>query len=141
MRRIEIRAARAMLAASLALAAAVANACGYCIEDREAAVYDHEVIATAQARHHTVVFFAIEGEIKLEEASRRALVSALEAGGGDKSTVRVALPSASCSVAYDPARISLAQLSARANKALAARGLKLRPLRMTSESEGLVEAK
>jgi hypothetical protein len=139
--RIEAGVARVMLAAGFALAAGLTNACGFCIEDREAAVYDHEVIATAQARRHTVVFFAIEGEIKVDEASRRALVAALEGSGADQRSARVALPSAACSVAYDPARISLAELSARANKALAGRGLKLGPLRMTSESEGLVEAK
>jgi hypothetical protein len=133
---------RAIAAAGLVLAVGPANACGYCIEDREAAVYDHGVIANAQARHHTVVFFAIEGEIKLNsEPTRRALVAALEAGGGDKSTARVALPSASCSVAYDPAKVSLAQLEARANRALVQRGLTLAPLRMTTPSDGLVEAK
>ena len=133
--------ARAIFAAGIALAAGTANACGFCIEDREAAVYDHEVIAAAQAQRHQVVFFAIEGELKANGASRRALVAALEGSGGDKRSARVALPSASCSVAYDPARISVAQLSARANKSLAALGLKVGPLRQTSERDGLVAAK
>jgi hypothetical protein len=112
-------------------------ACGHCIEDREAAVYDHAVIENALARHHKVVFFAIE-EISDEGAVRW---SRLEGGGGDRRTARVALPSAACSVAYDPARISTAQLAAHANKALAGRGLTLGPLRVTSENDGLVEAK
>jgi hypothetical protein len=139
--RIEIRIAQSVLAASLALVAGGAMACGHCIEDREAAVYDHAVIENALARHHKVVFFAIQGEIRTDEASRRALVAALEGGGGDRRTARVALPSAACSVAYDPARISIAQLAARANKALAGQGLTLGPLRVTSENDGLVEAK
>jgi hypothetical protein len=138
--RIEVRVVRAMLAAGVALVAGVANACGFCIEDREAAVYDHAVLATAQARNHSVAFFAIEGQIRTDEASRRAVVAALESAG-DKSTARVALPSASCSVAYDPARISLARLAAHANKALASKGLKLEPLRLTPENDGLAKAK
>jgi len=131
----------AIVAAGLALATGPARACGYCIEDREAAVYDHAVIEAALAHNQRVVFFAIEGEPKSGEATRRALVGALESGGGEKRTARVSLPSASCSVAYDPAKVSLAELEARANRALAKRGLALAPLRMTTAGDGLVEAK
>jgi hypothetical protein len=133
--------AQAIAAAGLALTAGAAHACGYCIEDREAAVYDHAVIEAALAHNQRVVFFAIEGELKSGDAARRALVAALESGGGEKRTARVSLPSASCSVAYDPAKVSLAKLEARANRALAPRGLALAPLRMTTAGEGLVEAK
>jgi hypothetical protein len=136
-----LRLAQAVVAAGLALAAGAVDACGYCIEDREAAVYDHAVIEAALAHNRQVVFFAIEGEVQSGAAARRAVIAALESAGGEKRTARVSLPSASCSVAYDPAKVTLAQLKARANKALVSRGLTLAPLRMTTAGEGLVDAK
>jgi hypothetical protein len=125
------RCARALLAAALALAASPASACGYCVEDRVAAVYDHEVVEAAKARKGAVAFFAVEGGPSAGAAARRALVAALESAGGIKGSARVALENAACSVAYDPARVSPAQIAARAGKPLAAKGIALTALRVT----------
>ena len=129
----------AMVAAVLAAAAGTASACGYCIEDRVAAVYDHEAVEGALARHRNVAFFGIDGDVAVTEASRRALVSAVENAGGVKGTARVALDNAALSVAYDPGRTSLASLAAAANKPLAAKGLALSPLRLIDEGGKLRE--
>ena len=121
---------RTALAGLLAGTSALGFACGFCIEDRVAAVYDHDVVAGAIAQRRHVAFFALEGPLAANEASRRAIVTALEAAGALPGTTRVALENAACSVAYDPRRTSLATLVKRANKPLAARGLALATLRM-----------
>ena len=121
--------ARAALALALACAATWASACGYCIEDRVAAVYDHEVVEGAIAKQRHVAFLSIEGGAA-NEATRRAVVSALEATGALKRTARVALPQAACSVAFDPARTSLDGLVARANRTLAAKHITLAAVRV-----------
>ena len=128
--------------AAAALAAAFSGgaiACGYCIEDRVAAVYDHDAVEGALAKHRYVAFFAVEGYLVENDAARRTLVSAVEKGGGLKGTARVALENAAISVAYDPARTSLTALAAAANKPLAARGLVLAPLRVIDEGGVLRE--
>ncbi len=129
----------AVMVIGLAFAAPCAYACGFCVEDRVAAVYDHAVVEAATAQHRAVAFFAVEGDLKPDAASRRALVAALEAGGGIRGSARVALENAACSIAYDPARVSLAQLTARAGKPLAARGLTLAALRVTDRLGELKE--
>lgn len=126
--------ARALAAALLAISSGAALACGYCIEDRVAAVYDHDAVSGAISRHRHVAFFSIEGDFVQDEALRRALVAAVEKGGGVKGTARVALESAALSVAYDPARTTLESLTAVANRPLAVKGLALSPLRLIDAS-------
>ena len=130
---------RAALAALLAAASGLGFACGFCIEDRVAAVYDHDVVEGAIAQRRHVAFFALEGPLPANEASRRAIVTALESAGALPGTARVALENAACSVAYDPRRTSLAAFVKRANKPLAARGLALATLRMIDEGGILKE--
>ena len=138
--RTELRAvAPALLAALVAGAATPAAACGFCIEDRVAAVYDQTLIESTLAQGRHVAFFALEGTVKADEATRRAIVTALESAGALPGTARVALENAACSVAYDPRRTSLAAFVKRANKPLAARGLALATLRMIDEGGILKE--
>ena len=113
-----------------ALAATAALACGYCIEDRVAAVYDQKVVDAAARGHRTVAFFSIEGDVRDDAASKRVVGAALKAAGAADGSPRVALVNAACSMAYDPARTSLEAVVAAANRPLAARGLTLAPLRV-----------
>jgi hypothetical protein len=131
--------ARGALAALLAAASALASACGFCVEDRVAAVYDHEGVGSAIAQRQHVAFFALEGPLASNPASRRAIVAALESAGALPGTARVAVENAACSAAYDPRRTSLAELAKRANKPLAARGLTLVVLRMIDAGGALKE--
>jgi hypothetical protein len=110
-------------------------ACGFCIEDRVAAVYDQEVVDHAVAKRQQVAFFAIEGPLEANAASRRAVVAALEASGAIRGTARVAVENAACSAAFDPARVDLARLAAAVERKLNARGLTLTPLRVL-DSQG-----
>ena len=130
---------RAALFASLATAAPLAMACGYCIEDRVAAVYDHRVVEAAVAGHRHVAFLAIEGAVVQGEASRRVVAAALESAGTTPGTARVALDNGACSVAFDPARTSLAALVERGNRALRGKGMTLAALRVIDDGGKLKE--
>ena len=118
------------LAFAAALAAQSAAACGLCIEDRVAAVYDQKVVDGSKLRHRTVAFVSVEGDVRDDAASRRAVRSALQAAGAAEGTPRVALANAACSMAFDPSRVSLERVVAAANRPLAAQGLTLAPLRV-----------
>ena len=51
---------RVVVAAVGLLLAQAALACGYCVEDKIAAAYDHAVVVRAADRHHQVAFLSIE---------------------------------------------------------------------------------
>lgn len=122
-----------------ALSAMTALACGYCIEDRVAAVYDQKVVDAAARGHRTVAFFSIEGDVRDDAASKRVVGAALKAAGAADGSPRVALVNAACSMAYDPARTSLDAVVAAANRPLAAHGLALAPLRVIDAGDKLRE--
>ena len=123
--------AMAMLVASVMPAA---WACGYCIEDKVAAVYDYDVVTRALARRHAVAFFALEGTIGSGEASRRALHTMVASiPGVDRASVRVSVESASLSADFDPRQISFASLERSLSRKLAARGLSVAILRIMDQ--------
>ena len=123
---------RAALAGLLLLVpAAAAIACGYCVEDRVAATYDHSVIVRSLERRHEVAFFAIEGQIATSPHLDREIQNALESTGGvDRGSARVSLPAGSLSFAYDPARQKLGPIMRAIEKTLAPKGLSVSLLRV-----------
>ena len=123
------RAWRIVLVAA-ALAAQTALACGICVEDRVAAVFDNATVDAAVAKKRHLAFFGVEGALPATAESRKAIADALQASGGIKGTVRVSLESASASAVFDPAKTSLAALRAGAQVRLAPRGLTLTALRV-----------
>ena len=124
------RAAKTAFALAVVLAAALpAAACGICIEDRVAAVYDQPTVDRAVGRHQEVVFFALNGSLEATPATRRAVTAALERAG-IRGTVHVSLESATASVAFDPKRASVASIASTGDRALAAQSLKLEALRV-----------
>ncbi|HVR93590.1 MAG TPA: hypothetical protein VHI75_07065 [Casimicrobiaceae bacterium] len=80
---------------------AVAWACGACDEDKIAATYDHAVIERATARHHQVVFVAIDGPVSAAEISRRVAAAAPNVRGVVAGTLRTALSPPAFSFALD----------------------------------------
>lgn len=116
------------------IAAAVTSAafaCGYCIEDKIAAVYDHAVVMRAVTQRHQVVFFAVQGHIPPGEGSRHALEAIVESVVGvDKGSVRVSVESASLSAAIDPARVSVSSIERKLGRQLATKGLSAGILRV-----------
>ncbi len=121
--------------AALVLVAPVASAmaCGYCVEDRVAAAYDHSVVVSSLDRRHEVAFFAIEGPIAASPGVRREIQSALESTGGiDRGTARVSRNGTSLSFAYDPGRERLGPIMRTLEKRLAPRGLSISILRVVN---------
>jgi hypothetical protein len=128
-----------VLAAQLACAAP-ARACGVCVEDKMAAVYDHAVVAQALARKHQVAFFHIDGMILPGDATKRWLESvAASTASVDAGSVRVSVETTSMSVAFDPKRASLMAVQTALDRKLAARKLSLMPLRVI-EGPGQLKA-
>ena len=130
-----MRAKRRQLAFAAILAAPVlpAAACGFCVEDRVAGVYDQAMIDGALTKGRNVVFLALDG-LKADAAARRSVIVALEAGGAVRGSSRIATQRDACSVVYDPARTNLATLVGIAERALAPRGIALSPVRVIGKT-------
>ena len=130
--------ARLLLLVALLAGTPFARACGYCAEDRMAAVYDHAVVVRALERRHEVAFLAIEGARPARAEVRRAIESAVYATRGvDRDTARVSLEGASISFAYDPRRPGLGLVLRAIEEKLAARGLSLSILRVIAETSAI----
>src|SRR5262245_4523863 len=115
----------------VALRCSAALACGYCIEDKIATVYDYETVTRAHRAGHYVAFFAIDGALAADDESRRHIERTLESiPGVDAGSVKVSLPDSTVSFAFDPVRESREAVFDVANAKLADRGLKLQLLRV-----------
>ena len=107
---------------AMLLASGAALACGVCVEDKMAAVYDHAVVTRAFAQQHQVAFFHIDGTLVPGEATRRGLEALAGAAAGvDRNSARVSVESASLSVAFDPRQTNVAVLQAALERKLAAK--------------------
>jgi hypothetical protein len=94
-----------VIAAVIAVApSAVTWACGACDEDKIAATYDHAVIDRAIARHHQVVFVAIDGPVSAAKISRRVTAAAPKVRGFVTGTLRTSLSPTAFSFALDGTR-------------------------------------
>jgi len=131
--------AESIVAALAAAAATAALACGFCIEDRVAAVYDSPMIEAAVAKHRHVAFLAVDGEIALDAAAQKALAQALEGAGAIRGATRMAAENAACAVVFDPRRTTLSQLVAAGDKALASRHRRVTALRIIDDGGKLRE--
>lgn len=113
----------AMLWPLLAFAATRALACGYCVEDKMAAVYDHAVVVKATERKHRVAFFALTGAVAPGAESQRALQRIAESVRGvEAGTARASTETAALSFAFDPGRRSFGEITRALEGKLAARG-------------------
>ena len=111
---------RGIILAALLVLSQQALACGYCVEDKMAAVYDHGTVTRALAQKHQVAFFHIDGELAFGLATKRALEELVNAATGvDRGSARVSPESAALSVAFDPRRVPVAALQAALERRLA----------------------
>jgi hypothetical protein len=135
---------RAMLgAAALLFTAHVtpAFACGHCVEDKIASVYDHAVVTRALAMKHQILFFAIDGRLAGTEAERQVLErAAASASGVDAGSARISTETASLSVAIDPGRTHFAAVERSLHAKLARRSLSLQLLRIMDKPAELKTA-
>ena len=116
-----------MRAALLALlVSSKALACGVCVEDKIAAVYDHAAVHQALAAKRTVVFFHIDGKLIADERTRRSISGIARATPGvDAASVRVSCELASLALAFDGKRTNLVKVQQSLEKRLSAQGLSL----------------
>ncbi len=124
---------RSALFVLLLIIYARADACGYCVEDKIAAVYDHAAVTQALSAKHVVVFFAIDGKLVAGERTRSAIEAiARSAPGVDRGSVRVSVELASLALAFDARRTSLAAAQNILDKKLAPMELSLLAMQVRS---------
>jgi hypothetical protein len=101
-------------ALALLLASSQALACGVCVEDKIAAVYDHAAVQKSLAAKRTVVFFHIDGKLVVNERSKRAIAD-IARGPTSPGPPRAWTPRACASRASSPRSRSPSTLAARAS--------------------------
>ena len=116
---------------ALALTSSASYACGYCVEDRIASVYDHAMVSQALARKHQVAFFAIIGPLAASSGQQQRIERiALTGKGVDPGSARVAIDTAALALAFDPHAASLAAVESSLQSKLAVKGLSVQRLRV-----------
>ena len=115
-----------------------AFACGYCVEDKIAATYDHAVVVRALEHSHHVAFFHIDGVLPSGEGARRTLAALAESAAGvEKGSVRVSLDTLTLSFAFDPQRSSLGAASESGGEEARFEEAPLMPLRVMERAADL----
>ena len=107
----------------LGLLAGNAFGCGYCVEDKIAAVYDHAALTQAHAKQQTTVYFAIDGAIRDPASSLKAIIERTK--GVAKGSARVSVEAGALAVSFDPRRTPLPKLQQALEQKLKSRGLQL----------------
>ena len=96
-----------IIAMVLMLQAASIFACGQCVQDKMAAVYDYEVIKHAIEKKQIVIFLGYEGNIVPDLESRLKMMKLIaKINGIDVKSIQISMENASFSFAFDPERIS-----------------------------------
>ena len=123
---------RIFIGSSLVAASTAALGCGYCVEDKIAATYDHAVVTRAMAQKHYVAFFHVDGD-----ATPRVLEEAIYAVRAvDAKSVRISPDRLTVSFAFDPGT-PLAAVQNRIDRKLGERGVSLMPLRIMEREADL----
>jgi copper chaperone CopZ len=125
---------RIAVALALWAAASAAFACGHCVEDRIAAVYDHALSQRTLAAGHQIAYFAWDGPLARNEASRLQVLRVVETVSGvQPGGVRVSMEPAAIAVAFDPRRATAAAVAAALQKKLGALKLSSVPLQSSAK--------
>jgi len=123
-----------LLASLLLMSTSSAIACGHCIEDKVAAVYDHAIVAKAVHEKHVVAFFGIEGPLVVNSASKQDIQKMLSSiNGVDLNTSRISLETGSMSLAFNPIIVSYPTLLDTLDKKLKAKKLSVFPLEVLTQ--------
>ena len=112
-------------------------ACGHCVEDRIAVVYDHEQLRHARITGHQVAYFAIDDLSGEPSAQRRLLEQAAALPGVDPGSLRISTDPGALSLGFDPARQSAQSLEAKLKRRLIRHGGSLVFLRVGDGSDGV----
>ena len=96
-------------------------ACGHCVEDRIAAVYDHALLQQTAARQQRIAYFALEGRFTRGDKERHQIRALVEATPGvNQGSTRVSLEPAALAIAFDPRRSSAESIETLLQKKLRA---------------------
>jgi len=126
----------ALLLAAVFAVIPAAFACGYCVEDKIASVYDHAAVAKALGEKHHTVYFHVDGPLGKDERTKKAIEAAAASSAGvDRASVHVNVETLTLALAFDPKRVRLVSLQSELEKKLARQKLTLMPLR-TIEAPG-----
>ena len=118
------------LAAWLVAMAVPAAACGYCVDDKVAAAYDHAVVERAIAKGHEVVYLSLEFARPVTRDTEAAIRNAIERiSGVDRNSVRVAVEAGGLSLAFDPKRTPAGSMLTELDRAVAPLGARTALLR------------
>ena len=125
---------RGALALALWFSALPALGCGFCVEDKVAAVYDHAVVTKAVAAGRHVAFVHVDGA-----PGRAALEQALARTAGiERGTARISADLLTVSFSYDPRRATLGAIHSSLEKRL---GTSLLPFRVIEKPGDLKEVR
>ena len=114
----------------LLLASNLALACGHCVEDQVAAVYDHALVKRTLGRGHHVAFFSLDGSLESNSRQRSTIERAAKrVAGVDARSVRLSIESSALAVGFDPARTSAEQIRQSVMQALILKGVSVQLLR------------
>jgi hypothetical protein len=128
----------AILSVALLTIARTASACGVCIEDRVAAVYDYQIEQEAARQGMSIVYLAVEGPRAESTAAATAVAAALRADPITLAdSVRTSVSPAAASVTWRGDTRGLQAALRSANERLAPSGLKLELLRTWDARSGL----
>jgi hypothetical protein len=123
-----------LFASLLLMSTSSAIACGHCIEDKVAAVYDHAIVVKAVQEKHVVAFFGIEGPLVVNTASKQDIQKIIGSiNGVDLNTARISLEAGSISLAFNPTLLSYPALLDSLDKKLATKKLSVFPLQTLSQ--------
>ena len=123
-----------LLASLLLMSTSSAIACGHCIEDKVAAVYDHAIVVKAVHEKHVVAFFGIEGPLVVNNISKQEIQKVIGSiNGVDPNTSRISLETGSISLAYNPTLLSYPVLLDSLDKKLKVKKLSVFPLQVLSQ--------
>jgi hypothetical protein len=120
-----------LLLGLLCLHLPAALACGYCLEDKIASVYDHALVSRALSQKHRVVFFALDGPLAVTSTEKTSLSQIIASVPGvDPGSARVSLETATLSLSINTAEKTFAAVERALQAKLLRKGLSLQLLRV-----------
>jgi hypothetical protein len=127
-----------LVAALLAALSATAFACGHCIEDRVAAVYDYQVERQADRERLRIAYVGVTGARAEGQATADRVAAALrDIPAAAKETIRTSASPAAASFAWRGDDAVLRDTIQTVNRQLAPSGIKLEILRTWDARRGL----
>ena len=134
MRRLVLTLAGALLAVQ----SSVVFACGFCIEDKVAAAYDHAVIKQAVERGHEVVFVEIAGAEPLKPAQWRFLIKTVDnAVGVERGSVRTSVAPQVLSFELNASRSASAAVLKQINEGLRKQQMRVDLVKILNQRQGV----